>query len=509
MRILEFSIEGPFKNLKGFSVSFNSDRDISVILGRNGAAKSNLLEALITVFSDISLANKSSFGYTLRYCLGGQEVQISCVAGKLPSFTIGEKRVTLAEFRATHMPRYVVGYYSGQSDRFASLFWKHDAKALEETLAEQNEDRLEFRRFVLARPEHGLFALTAFYFSDDKEAQSFLSDLPRIEEFDSLLITLHKPGWARKGKTVSEFWGAKGPVKTLLQRLLKHSLCPLTELRRVQLDFKKTKTRELLHLYLPDTAALQELATYYGGDAKQLFQALDTMRLSDLLEDFRVRVKVRGSDSNIHTRELSEGEQQLLTVLGLMRFTREQSSLYFLDEPDTHLNPSWGLMYLRLLRQIGEVDQGSHTFLATHDPLLVAGLEKEEIRVLVRGEDGQVAAIQPDESPKGRGVAAALTSELFGLESQFDLDSQETLNEIYRIVDKEELNDADRERLKVLRSELPALIPEDVGDPYVALARRAYEEAQEIIGVGAGDAAWKQRTLQRLREQLVNEASEI
>jgi hypothetical protein len=34
---------------------------------------------------------------------------------------------------------------------------------------------------------------------------------------------------------------------------------------------------------------------------------------------------------------LSEGEQQLLMVLGLMRFTKSHQSLVLLDEPDTHL----------------------------------------------------------------------------------------------------------------------------------------------------------------------------
>jgi len=35
----------------------------------------------------------------------------------------------------------------------------------------------------------------------------------------------------------------------------------------------------------------------------------------------------------------SEGEQQLLLVLGLLKFTAEEEALFLLDEPDTHLNP--------------------------------------------------------------------------------------------------------------------------------------------------------------------------
>lgn len=129
-------------------------------------------------------------------------------------------------------------------------------------------------------------------------------------------------------------------------------------------------------------------------DPRALFQALDTMRLSGLIEDFRVRVRVRGSAGAIHTRQLSEGEQQLLTVLGLMRFTRNAGSLYLLDEPDTHLNPAWEVDYLERLRTIGGIESHSHTILATHDPLLVAGLCKEEIRVLTRNQEGRIVATE-------------------------------------------------------------------------------------------------------------------
>ena len=41
----------------------------------------------------------------------------------------------------------------------------------------------------------------------------------------------------------------------------------------------------------------------------------------------------------------------MLTVLGLMRITREDHCLFLLDEPDTHLNPIWKL---RLFDEIDE-----------------------------------------------------------------------------------------------------------------------------------------------------------
>ena len=66
----------------------------------------------------------------------------------------------------------------------------------------------------------------------------------------------------------------------------------------------------------------------------------------------RIRVKVRNADGSLTFRDLSEGEQQLLMVLGLLRFTKEDEALFLLDEPDTHLNPAWGIQYLEFLKKV-------------------------------------------------------------------------------------------------------------------------------------------------------------
>ena len=75
---------------------------------------------------------------------------------------------------------------------------------------------------------------------------------------------------------------------------------PFARTVTVPLDFRRQEKREVMYLYLPDLKALHELANEYGRDPKALFQALDTMRLSGLIEDFRVRVRVSGSVGPIH-----------------------------------------------------------------------------------------------------------------------------------------------------------------------------------------------------------------
>ncbi len=270
-------------------------------------------------------------------------------------------------------------------------------------------------------------------------------------------------------------------MRDLLERIQKYSLVPFSRTLSGKRDLRRLGKRELLYLYLPDINSLRSLAQEYGREPRALFQALDTMRLSDLIEDFRVRVKVKGSKLPIHTRQLSEGEQQLLTVLGLMRFTRNEASLYILDEPDTHLNPMWGVDYLQHLRRIGGIHRDSHTILATHHPLLVAGLLREEIRVLSRSAGGQIRAFIPEESPRGMGVAGVLTSPLYGLPSQLDSFSLKVLKRIYEI----SVLDSNEHRvrhIRRLRSLVPAVeMANGSPDPYRDIARDAYQLSLEKI----------------------------
>lgn len=135
----------------------------------------------------------------------------------------------------------------------------------------------------------------------------------------------------------------------------------------------------------------------------------------------------------------AEGELQMLTVLGLMRITREDHCLFLLDEPDTHLNPIWKLRYFDDIEGVlsSEKDslvQGeSQILITTHDPMMVGSLKREQVHILrKRGELSVVES--PDVHPQGMGVTGLLKSELFGLASTLDIETERRLfrrNELF------------------------------------------------------------------------------
>lgn len=172
------------------------------------------------------------------------------------------------------------------------------------------------------------------------------------------------------------------------------------------------------------------------------------------------------------------------------------------------MNPAWGLDYLNQLRNIGGINKDSHTILATHDPLLVAGLVKQEIKVLSRSASGNISSTEPDESPRGTGVAGVLTSELYGLESQLDTFSLKVLKRIYEVSQMEEYAPKNK-HLSRLRKIVPGLAATDTSpDPYRNIAKLAYQETLDLIVKSDTDLDLKYQAIQNLASLLYTKANE-
>ena len=176
---------------------------------------------------------------------------------------------------------------------------------------------------------------------------------------------------------------------------------------------------------------------------------------------------------------MSEGEQQLLTIIGLMRFTSQNESLFLLDEPDTHLNPAWCLDLFDNLRQYGVNPENSQIIVTTHSPLTFAGLDKNEVVIMDKRSDGSIHSMHPVNAPKGMGFQAILTSDFFRLRSTLDKSTMEKLDEKRELALKEDKTDQDRRRLDELDNELGKLdFSHAARDPLYLEFIRAMTEAQ-------------------------------
>lgn len=504
MRLDKITIGSPkdspthqFKNLKDVTIDFDENHWVTVVIGWNGTGKSNVLEALAIIFRDLIQGKKSPpFAFLLNYRMGrgadtlhiqidadpdrlpepfiihvatdaqarGTGTLIPCIDDEPEKDTGRGKRLKLNAFLkddARHLPRYVFSYYSGESQRMHEVFRPY-LEGYDGDL--RNGKDPGSKRLFYALPVHSQFVLLAFLIQQSDVVRSSLLNHLGIdpdEGIESVLFVLRQPPWKSKAADGDpRFWNARGVVSEFLNRLYDIALAPIEISRRVSVSLWNKERVQFKYLFVKDVEALRKLV---GAQApSQFFRDLESTYVSQLIEEVRIRIRLTQSDGSVTFRELSEGEQQLLTVLGLLRFTAESESLFLLDEPDTHLNPRWCVDYIDFLQRFagedGKDQESSHIILTTHNPLAIAELAKEQVQILHKEPASRtVHADSPAVDPKGMGFAGIVTSDMFGLGSSLDNATNDDLIALHRLSTKDELSPDEREDLVELRRRLEGL----------------------------------------------------
>lgn len=569
------------------------------LIGQNGTGKSNLIEALITIFRNIDLnlpsetLDKQPLDYTLEYEIRGHVVRIQADTQKqrLPYVWVDGEQVT-QEYLSRNdsegkepvdkrrgprlLPSHIFAYYSGRNERVELLFKEHlrrfnerqeittdevlSRRRLEEFHGDQEIARLEaelrvfedkaeedltdeqhaellkirqalsplqnekarwlgaaekqretrlsklgddrLRRLFYCRGGHSQLVLLACLLSNDPVFQSVLKKL-HIESLESALFVLKEPYRLRTKRREGKFdenelnegdprfWYARGNVVSeFLDKLWQVAWAPIAQEVDKQIDFRgRTEKQRQLYLYVPSHAKLKQLGELVGG-TDSFFRYAEGAYIGDLIEEVRITVKKWDEHGGkVSFTQLSEGELQMLTVLGLMRITRDDHCLFLLDEPDTHLNPLWKLRLFDDINDTMANDQGlgaagdSQVLLTTHDPILLGGLRREQVHV-IRRADGCTVVESPSIHPQGMGVAGLLKIELFGLPSTLDQQTLRDLDRRNELLAKEargELAANERDELERLKAYLTDLgFAREYRDPLYQLFIQKMYEARSL-----------------------------
>lgn len=494
MRIDRVYIDG-FRNLKDVEADFYEGCLTTVIIGQNGAGKSNLIEAIVEIFRHLDPpiskhGGKLRFTFEIDYIIKGRNVRAGNRDGSTKVTVDGEPMpmTRFQDSKADLFPDLVFGYYSGTGRRLEKLFDDHQARYYnvinkERPEAEYNNARTA-RRLFYCRPVHGVFALLSHFAKPGGKAASshLLSEKLGITGFHSALAHFKEPSWFnqsnwKKSQTstppgrgrrrfsdlseqAEDVWGARGPAGECARALKDIAFHPLSVTGRVVDDYRdKPKVEAQLACFLRDKAALQKFAARYDTD-QDMFGALEATDISDLFREMLVWVTRDGNDSgDLGFSDLSDGERQLLMVLGLIRVSRGKEALFLLDEPDTHLNPAWQLTYLNLIKEwtdlAAEKDR-CQIIMTSHNPLTIASLTKQEVRVMQQSDAARLVVSEPFADPRGMGFTATLT-QIFGLSTTLDLATQQQIDDRNALARIEQRSEEQQKELIAINEKLNRL----------------------------------------------------
>lgn len=211
-----------------------------------------------------------------------------------------------------------------------------------------------------------------------------------------------------------------------------------------QLGRKFLKAME--RLYLDETVFLEHLLTLHhltarrwSHDEKRTLRSSKYERnvpsVSGGLMPMRImNVEVTLKDPHVITTydRISDGEHQLIQILGSLILFDHQQTLFILDEPESHFNPDWRIEFVDIISKYLDLTH-LELIISTHSPFVLSACKSERVLYFKKDQEGCVA-IQPVDGKETYGSSFdSLLTSVFGLEV---LISKRPLDEIREVLSR-------------------------------------------------------------------------
>ena len=454
-----------YKNVN-VDVTLNADM-VTLLVGQNGVGKSNLLEILLLIFDELfqlkekgKKAKNSSLHYELEYECKGRYFTISKISDKhnFKEYTIetdGTKNLWAIDIQALELPNQIVGYYSGENKRIRKLVEKH-------IQSEERAKRIRYskgkynvfcpRKLFFAENRHSMLVLATLLLYKDhhlygENIKKVLYDILKVDCWDRIYLKFRNPRITKTAKLRKEgltleyyrdlllqgydlrdtpiFWGVRGIVDKLLRLLLYFSI---DNGWNYGIMSNKQGTREYFEIEnIPSDDNFKDLLYESFPTPMEFLNALEECFVLNMVEKFDIELHKKGERERYPYIHLSEGEQQYLTVMGLIALSHssQDETLFLLDEPDTHINPQWQRSYIQHILDLSRTEtekKSKEFFISTHSPLLVQanyhGNTDVDVLLFKRDENGKVKIDTEDnELYKNWRIDQVLMSKYFELPS--------------------------------------------------------------------------------------------
>lgn len=473
MQIKHFGIDN-HRCLKNFEIQFQTldGASTTILIGENGTGKTTMIEAILEVlmsFDSPVIEHSIYYDYMLCYEYAQKDIRI-IRAGNHYIIDVDNVRFegSFADVRRwlkNHriFPKRLIAFYSGANNKLEPAIRKMNAayrkqyrKAMDEFFRLMHDDTVTqypptpVRKYNFCDEHMVPIYLCAILGGSDSFEKRYLIDECHFDSIArvNMIINLDK---------VEQFFGnnrfeGEHPANLYyLTDYIDHRFTGI--LRRGWLYASRGKG------YF-EIDALREC----GEDAVAILEFFEI--LHDLF-GAKYETYVTYGDQTVKTEDMSEGQRQLVKVLGMLGICKREDCLILMDEPDAHMNPKWKYGLKKIMDGCLEEATNAQSIVATHDPLVINGVPKEFIRIFtyndaVRQNHGFYATrvIEPTEDTAGMGIDGLLQSQYYGLQTTYDEPTSKKFRErqsLYIKLINNEISSEEKTRLKSLSMELGSL----------------------------------------------------
>lgn len=374
MKLLEFKISSSYRNLKGLRIKFDNNMSTYVIIGANGAGKSNVLEALSSVFKTLyyDYNRNFEFSFYLKYKILNHIVLI--VYDKTKStfvLKIDDKAKAGEEvesFLKQFLPSRVVCNYSGEDSRIFEKYYQGPREIYTRNLIQGNATQSLQMMFVNKDYWKIIFLVMSCCKDQVVAFNDFLTNVLGVNHIDTINLKIDE-------KEIAS-WSNSAPALYLRQLL-------------ARVDGRKIRVDD----FCPN-----------GEDALVLYNNL--VGVYDLIKnDFAITF-----NDGIDSAYFSEGEKKMMVVLFMLEALSDEKSLLLLDEPDSHIHVA---QKVKLVTFLTETDNRENV-ITTHSPSLTISFKDDAIIMLSANENGNAEVVDKDKAS----IVKTLTNDIWSVQEQ-------------------------------------------------------------------------------------------
>ena len=489
--------------LVDFEINFNTINGGSstILIGENGTGKSTMLETILEIFMSFdsrSIEKNIDYDYLIEYEYAQKNIKIVKMRHSY-QITIDDsvfegtyQKVNAWIADNSIFPKRIITFYSGAKNKILRKISKANRKynmgcrnTIRQFLRVMNDDAERFlpnfpkRKYNYCDEKLTPIYLASILCGHETFEKEYLVESCHFDKVEYIDMSIDVD-------SVEKIFGRprfEGDAPTSLYYLTDFIDYRFTDfLRRgFMYSYDGTSYFEIKHL--------EEL----HADAISILEFFE--KLSSL---FNAQYEVTVSYDGIPVRcnDMSEGQRQLIKILGMLGICKTEDCLVLMDEPDAHMNPKWKYEIEQTIAESLQGAVNTQAIIATHDPLVINGVSKEFIRIfthnkVVMGNDMHSFSkvVIPTEETEGLGIDGLLQSEYYGLPTILDSETKKKMDEKYRLLVKKAdgtITDVEMQKLLELTCNLENMsfarnIPTDsYYDEYVAAMHKIYSERPKV-----------------------------
>lgn len=373
---------------------------------------------------------KSTISRSLKALLIGEDKQVLVVCSKkrqeTTSILIKEKEGDVSFVLDTNLwadvlPSNVIGYSSGQNELISNPFIKLDYHYFDEFVKSTSEKNYVpnpkvNRMFFMDYESNELIVLANFLFEEPitpkKKGKTDVNTKLAIEDLHSFSLRIQFRNYDAESivlpselnlgidnlkKCASAWTDNEAQLKNPRDRVIELSYYVDAAVKKAFRHVFRTAYELFRLLYL---LRLMNIHSISPTARNRMKNAPSDANLSDWIprpeldklvfkvQDIRFRKKnVTGS---VRYKQLSDGEHQLLHIMGTLKIMKENDVLFLLDEPETHFNPEWRAKMIRLIMESNkDEDLEQDHFITSHSPFIISDCKPTNVYLFHR-KDGKL-----------------------------------------------------------------------------------------------------------------------